>query len=220
MSKSILLIGESGTGKTTSMRTLDPKTTFYIDCDGKGLSWKGWREQYNNENKNYWSALRANTKEDTVAELIMRIMVKISDEQKEIKTIIIDTLNTLMLDREMRDQSKSFQKWSDIAHDGYGLCMMANRLRDDLTVIITGHAETITEETGRVFTRMKTNGRKLEKIVLESLFTTVLISDIRDGEYVFITREENTTAKAPLGAFETPTIPNDMAAVLTALEDF
>ncbi|WP_148391281.1 AAA family ATPase, partial [Blautia hydrogenotrophica] len=53
MSKVICIAGESGSGKTTSMRNLDPKTTLYIDCDKKGLSWKGWKKQYNTENKNY-----------------------------------------------------------------------------------------------------------------------------------------------------------------------
>ena len=53
MSKSILIMGESGSGKTTSMRNLKPEETFYIDADKKGLSWKGWKEQYNEENKNY-----------------------------------------------------------------------------------------------------------------------------------------------------------------------
>lgn len=54
MAKVIGIIGESGSGKTTSLRNLDPKTTFYIDCDKKGLNWKGWRKQYNVEAKNYW----------------------------------------------------------------------------------------------------------------------------------------------------------------------
>lgn len=51
MSKVIGVMGESGSGKTTSMRNLDPETTFYIDCDKKGLSWKGWRSQYTTKKK-------------------------------------------------------------------------------------------------------------------------------------------------------------------------
>ena len=51
MGKTILIMGESGSGKTTSMRNLPPLETFYIDCDKKGLSWKGWKENYNAENK-------------------------------------------------------------------------------------------------------------------------------------------------------------------------
>ena len=45
MSKAIMILGASGSGKTTSLEKLDPKQTFYIDADGKGMSWKGWRKQ-------------------------------------------------------------------------------------------------------------------------------------------------------------------------------
>ena len=54
MSKVICIAGESGSGKTTSMEKLDPKQTYYIDADKKGLSWKGWKKQYNIESKNYY----------------------------------------------------------------------------------------------------------------------------------------------------------------------
>ena len=49
-----MIIGPSGSGKTTSLEKLDPNQTFYIDADGKGLRWKGWRKQYNKEKKNYF----------------------------------------------------------------------------------------------------------------------------------------------------------------------
>ena len=60
MANIIGIMGESGAGKTTSMRNLDPKTTYYIDCDKKGLSWRGWKKQYNAENKNYFSTDKQN----------------------------------------------------------------------------------------------------------------------------------------------------------------
>lgn len=53
MSRVVCIMGESGAGKTTSLRNLDYKTTFIIDADRKGLSWKGWKKKYNTENKNY-----------------------------------------------------------------------------------------------------------------------------------------------------------------------
>ena len=56
MARVIGVMGESGSGKTTSMRNLPPEQTFYIDCDKKGLNWKGWRKQYNSDKKNYWSS--------------------------------------------------------------------------------------------------------------------------------------------------------------------
>lgn len=60
MSKVICIAGESGSGKTTSLRNLPPDQTYYIDCDKKGLSWKGWRDQYNKEKKNYKATDDAN----------------------------------------------------------------------------------------------------------------------------------------------------------------
>ena len=68
MSRAIAVMGESGNGKSTAMRNLPPNETYYIDCDGKGLSWKGWRNQYNAENKNY-------TKTDNQQFLRMRQMM-------------------------------------------------------------------------------------------------------------------------------------------------
>ena len=58
MAKVIGCMGESGSGKTTAMRNLPPKETFYIDCDKKGLNWKGWKKQYSVENKNYFATER------------------------------------------------------------------------------------------------------------------------------------------------------------------
>ena len=61
MSRVIGVMGESGSGKTTAMRNLPPKETFYMDCDKKGMNWKGWRKQYSVENKNYFSSDKFST---------------------------------------------------------------------------------------------------------------------------------------------------------------
>ena len=89
-----MVLGASGSGKTTSMRNLDPKTTFYIDADGKGLSWKGWRKQFNKESMNYFCSDDADN--------IYSIMKQIDKQQKHIKTLVIDTLNGIMVGDEMR----------------------------------------------------------------------------------------------------------------------
>jgi len=211
MAKTILVIGESGSGKTTSMRNLDPKTTLYIDCDRKGLSWKGWRNSYSTANKNYVKT----SDNETIRKLLMK-----AEEAKHIKTVVVDTLNGLMLDSEMeRINEKGYDKWVDIASSVYGIVQMANMMRDDLTVIFVGHAETITDDAGYTHTRMKTNGRKLEKIVLESKFSTVLLARGNNGQYIFETQARNSTAKTPMGCFDTPEIENDIAKVITALEE-
>ena len=213
MSKTIAIMGESGAGKTTSMRNLNPETTFYIDCDKKGLNWKGWKEQYNLENKNYMATSDAKT--------IKTLLNKIDKEQTKIKTIIIDTLNGIMIDDEFnRMKEKGFDKWQNMAYSIYDIVSISNNLRDDLTIIFTAHSQTERDDTGYYFTRIKTSGKKLDKIVIESKLTTVLLAKCVDGKYIFETKNNNSTVKAPLGAFETDEIDNDILKVLEALKDY
>lgn len=215
MSRAIAVMGESGSGKTTAMRTLDPKETYYIDCDGKGLSWKGWRQQYNKENVNYF---RTDNQDSIVA-----LMNRISEKKPEIKNIVIDTANSIMVADEFRRmKEKGYDKWQDLAMSVYTITTTASKLRDDLNVIVLFHVQIEKDEnTGRQFTRILTNGKMLNKVGLEKYFTTVLLSKRNDsGEYVFETKTNNSTVKTPLDAFEKEQIPNDMQAVLDVLKEY
>lgn len=215
MAKVIGIMGESGSGKTTSMRELDPKTTFYIDCDKKGLSWKGWRNQYSFEKLNYMAT-------DTIG-TVDQILDKINaqDNMKHIKVVVIDTLNGLMVADEVRRmKEKGYDKWQDLAQCVWELLDRLYTLRDDLTVIVVCHSQTQKDEDGYVFTRIKTSGKKLDKLNVESKLTTVLYAIAKDGEYVFQTKANNSTAKTPMGAFEADEIPNNIVDVLKALKDY
>ena len=208
-------MGESGSGKTTAMRTLNPKETYYIDCDGKGLSWKGWRQQYNEANINYFRC----DKQDT----ILAVMKKISKEKPEIKNVVIDTANSIMVADEFRRmKEKGYDKWVDLGMAVYEIVTTASRLRDDLNIIVLFHTQTEKDEsTGKQFVRFLTNGKMLNKVGLEKYFTTVLLSRCNDeGEFVFETKGTNSTVKTPLGAFASDSIPNDMQTVLDALAEY
>lgn len=213
MSKAICIAGESGSGKTTSMRNLDPKSTFYFDCDKKGLSWKGWKTQYNSGSKNY--------KATSDAKFIEGALVGISEKSPHIKVVVVDTINGIMIDDEFsRAKEKGYDKWQDLATSVWNLVSLASTLRDDLTIIFTAHTQTERDDSGFAFTRIRTSGKKLDKIVLESKFTTVLLAKAVDGKYIFETHARNSTAKTPLGAFEQDEIPNDITEVLKALEEY
>ena len=213
MARVICIAGESGSGKTTSMRNLDPKSTYYIDADKKGLSWKGWRSQYNEQNKNYLKCDDAN---------VDRVYIKkLAIDCPRIKVIVVDTINGLMVADEMRrSKEKGYDKWVDLATCVWDLIVECYDYRDDLTIVFTAHTQTETDDAGYRFTRIQTSGKKLNKIVLESKFTTVLLAKCVDGKYLFETRANNSTAKSPMGAFEEFEIDNDIVKIIEALEEF
>jgi len=215
MARVIGIMGESGSGKTTSMRNLDPEKTFYIDCDKKGLSWQGWRKQYSVENHNYYKTDVI----DTVNVLLDKINKQ--ENMKKITTVVIDTLNGLMVADEVRRmKEKGYDKWQDLAQCIWGLLDTLYALRDDLTVIVLCHSQTQKEDDGYTFTRIKTSGKKLDKLCIETKLTTVLYAVAKGGEYKFKLHADNSTAKTPLGAFDVDEIDNDIVPVLKALEDF
>lgn len=213
MSKVICVAGESGSGKTTAMRNLNPDETYYIDCDRKGLSWKGWREQYNSECKNYKAT--NNPKE------VQFLLNGISKGSPHIKHVIVDTINGIMVSDEMRRmQEKGYDKWVDLATCIWEIVDAAYSYREDLTIIFLAHTQTERDDNGFQFTRIKTSGKKLDKIVIESKFTTVLLAKCLDGRYLFETRANNSTCKTPMDAFKEDTIENDIVEVIKALEDY
>lgn len=206
-------MGESGAGKTTSLRTLDPKTTYIIDADKKGLSWKGWKQAYSVENKNYMA-----TDNPTV---IRSIIKNIDTKAPHIKTVVVDTLNGVMVADEMRrSKEKGYDKWQDLAQCVWETVDEALSYRQDLTVIFICHSQTEMNDSGYMWTRIKTSGKKLDKIVLESKFNTVLYAKKVDNRHIFETQSNFSTAKSPMGAFESLEIDNNMADVLKALEEF
>ena len=216
MAKVIGVMGESGSGKTTAMRGLDPAVTYYFDCDKKGLNWKGWKNQYNTEAKNYMVS------DDFMT--VDKVLHNINDNAPHIKFIVIDTLNALMVAEEMRilrmTAGDKRSAWSDLAQNGWALLDLCLTLREDLTVILLCHSETISDDNGLMRTRIKTNGRKLEKLVLESKMTTVVWAVRQNGKYKFVLSADGSTCKMPMGAFETDECDNDIMIVIKALEEF
>ena len=94
MANVICIAGESGSGKTTSLRNLNPAETYIIDADKKGLSWRGWKKYYSIENKNYYTTDRPLK--------VRTIMDAVNERRPEIKTLVIDTIGSIMVADEMR----------------------------------------------------------------------------------------------------------------------
>ena len=210
MAKMILVMGEPASGKTVSLRNIPKNELYYIDCDKKGLNYKGWKNDFNEENKNYFKT--------NDGELIAKCMQGISEKREDIHYIVIDTINSIMIADEMRrSKDKNFDKWIDLASCIFNLVNIVPDLRDDITVIFIGHTQT--DDEG--FTRLLTNGKKLNKIGLEKYFDTVLIAKNNDGKYVFETKSPNSTARTPMGSYDDEQyIDNDLYEVIKVLKEF
>lgn len=217
MSTVIGIMGESGSGKTTSLRNLDPETTYIIDSDRKGLSWRGWRGQYasDEEHRNYYAC------DDN--QMVLACLKNIDANRPDIKVAVVDTLNGIMVaDESKRRAEKGYDKWSDLAWSVWDIITAANAMRDDLTVIFTAHVQTERDESGYMFSRIKTSGRKLDKLQIETKLQALLFSKCVDGEYVFDTGvgSSTSTAKTPLGLYDSTYIPNDAAQVVRDMHEY
>ena len=212
MSTGVLILGESGTGKSTSMRNLNPEETFIIRVIDKPLPFKGWKNKYLNEDM-----IRSKVSDST--DKIVSWMNQISEKKPEIKTIIIDDAQYLMSNEFMRKSSeKGYDKFTDIAKHFWDVMNASGKLRDDLVVVVMSHTEM--DEYGKM--KIKTVGKLTDKMITpEGLFTIVLFTEVEDGNYYFITQNNgNNTAKSPLGMFEEAKIDNDLAVVIETLKKY
>jgi hypothetical protein len=212
MSTSCLIVGESGTGKSTSIRTLDPKETFLIRVIDKPLPFRKAKDQYTQGDG-------GNMIVTDDAKKILAMLQKISEKGAHIKTVVIDDFQYVMANEFMRRSSETgYTKFTEIGVNAWNIFMAANKLRSDLVIIFLSHSEV--NDSG--ITKFKTIGKMLdEKITVEGLFTIVLQSVLRDGEYMFLTKNNgHNTVKSPMEMFENDLIENDLNSVQQRIRSY
>lgn len=196
-----LILGKSGSGKSTSLRNLNPDGCGLIQVIGKRLPFKGAKA---------WEP------RTVVTDDYRRIIGTSSAMAKKVPVVIIDDFQYLLANEFMRrSDEKGFEKFTEIGRHAWDVFDAMLRLPDSVRVYILSH----TEETDSGQTKMKTIGRMLdEKITLEGLVTIVLRSIVQDGNHYFSTRNNGSdTTKAPMGMFDDHMIDNDLAAVDAAI---
>lgn len=224
MANLIAIVGSSGVGKSSSIRTLNPAETFIINVASKPLPFKGWRSKYTiwnkeNPNGNYINTSNVST--------ISSILNYINTKRPEIKSIVIDDSQYLMAFEYMdRSGETGFKKFSEIAQKFYSVLKAGISMRDDLNIIMTCHSENIGDTDNPQY-KIKTIGKMIDNtITVEGLFTYVLFSMIqRDDDdkpkYVFQTHSDGTTtAKTPMDCFEEDYIPNNLQYVIDKIAEY
>lgn len=202
MSTLTMILGESGAGKSTSLRNMAPEDTLLIQAVRKTLPFKaaGWT-RFSEENKT-GNIFVADT-HDNIITLMRRTRRKV---------IVLDDFQYVMANEFMRrSDEKGFEKFTEIGRHAWDILTAAANLPDDVRVYVLSHTET--SDAGRV--KIKTIGKMLdEKITLEGMVTICLRAVVRDGEHQFsVHNSGQDTTKSPLGMFDTDYIPNDLAAV-------
>ena len=222
MSKAILVLGQSGSGKSTSVENLNPKETFIIQPFNKDLPFKGWKSGYPLYDK---TAKTGNRYVTTVASSAVNLMNHISTTMPEIKTVIIDDLQYWMAAEFMdKAKEKGFEKFNSMALNFYSLLKTSGELREDLTIILLCHTEDNIID-GEKSTTIKTLGKMIDsKITAEGMFTIVLYTHVTKTDkgvnYNFRTNTNGSdTCQSPKGMFEY-LIPNDLQYVLTKIKEY
>lgn len=217
MANLIYIIGEAGTGKSTSFRNLDHDSTFLISVEGKSLPFRGWKTKYtlcSNENPNGNMVTTDNPHK------IVNFLKAINDRKSHIKTIIIDDFGYTFMNHYMRRaRETTWTKFGDIACDAFMVIdYIKNHLRDDLTVILTMH--TAIDSHG--ISKIKTIGNMIdEKITLEGKVNYIFHSVVHEGIYKFLTNFDGSRiARTPMDLYSDLYIDNDMHKILQNINDY
>lgn len=227
MSNLICLAGQSNTGKSTSLRTLDPKSTFIISCTNKQLQIPGFRKKYTKvEIKD--KKLAGNWYVSNNYAQIGKILSAVSNTRPEIKVVVLDDINYLLSNETFENAlDKGYTKFSVMAKNYYDLLADCQLLRDDLTVVVITHTENYGTDTDPQY-RMWTTGKMLtQQINLDGMFSYIIYSDryIDDTDdevhYRFKTRTDgNDTCRSVAGCFSEKYIEPDMKAVIDRINEF
>ena len=219
-SKLIGIVGQTGTGKSTSIKHLDPKETYIINVAKKELPFKGSEKLYNVDSKNY--------KEVDDANEISRLIKAISDKAPHIKNIIIEDSNYIMgFNMVAKATETGFTKFSLMAKDMVDLVRTARQLRDDIIVFYFTHPEEVLDGGDIIGYKIKTAGKLIDnQINLEGLFTVVLYTNVEESKdgtinYQFVTnRFRKYPAKSPDGMFAETKIDNNLQTVVDTIKEY
>ena len=214
MANLVLILGQSGTGKSTSIRNMDNKDTFIIQVVNKPLPFKGFKSDYPLMDKNGEGKRVVSDNYDKIISCL-----KYLNNDENIKNIVIDDFQYVISNEFMvRAKEKGFDKFTEMAQHYYMIIEIASRLREDLNIFFLSHSEQKEDGTSKV----KTIGKLLdEKITIEGLFTIVLNTVIQDNKYYFQTQNNGfNTTKSPLGMFDEQLIENDLKLVTEKINEY
>ena len=224
MANIIMLLGKSGTGKSTSIKGLDPKETVVINVLGKRLPFKGSNALYNKENKNLFQR-------ESYTDIISLVQ-NISDKATNVKNIILDDFIYVMRKEYFsRARETGYNKYTELAQHFQQIISTCEKLREDLNVFMILHSEDIQSDKTTTGYKVSTVGNLVDncynplEVVPMVLYSSVKYDDKGNIEYGFYTHRckegvVEIPAKTPDEMFEEDFIPNDLGYVVKKMNEY
>lgn len=224
MANIIMLLGKSGTGKSTSIKGLDSKETVVINVLGKRLPFKGSNALYNKENKNLFQR-------ESYTDIISLIQ-NISDKATNVKNIILDDFIYVMRKEYFsRARETGYNKYTELAQHFQQIISTCEKLREDLNVFMILHSEDVQSDKVTTGYKVATVGNLVDncynplEVVPMVLYSSVKYDDKGNIEYGFYTHRckegvVEIPAKTPDEMFEEDFIPNDLGYVVKKMNEY
>jgi hypothetical protein len=224
MANCVIILGKSGTGKSTSIKNLDPKTTVVVNTLGKMLPFKGSRTIYNKENKNAFKC------EDYTQ--VISLLQQCDKSAPHVKNIVLDDIiYTMRSEYFKRAKEAGYGKYTELAQHFQQIIKTCEGLRENLNVFFILHSEDVYSDNTVVEYKVSTIGKLLDsqynpvEVVPMVLYSDVVFDGENNATYGFYThrtKKGNVTipAKSPDGMFKEDFIPNDLALVVKAMEEY
>ena len=223
MANCVIILGPSGTGKSTSIKGLDPKETIVFNTLKKRLPFKGSNALYNDENKNLYELQDFAT--------IISYLKNISDKALHVKNIVLDD-SIFVMRKEYFDRVKEpgFNKFTELALHFQNIIETCEDMRSNINVFFILHSEPVVSDSTIQSYKVSTVGKLLDQqynpieVVPMVLYSAVQFKDSKPtyGFYTHASLEKGAIipAKTPDGMFEEDFIPNDLGAVVKAMEEY
>lgn len=204
----VLVLGESGSGKTASLRNFKNNEVFIVNVAGKELSFKNTEKLQRFDTSDY----------DKIKAVLLKAA---SNPDNKIKSFVLDDTQYLMaFESFARAKETGFTKNIDLAvHFKDLIQFVINSLPRDYIVYFLHHVERT--EDGHI--KAKTLGKMLDsQLTVEGLFTNVIMATVNNGQYKFLVHDKDgvSTVKTPIGLFEEDTLENDLKVVDTTLRKY
>lgn len=224
MANICMLLGKSGTGKSTSIKSLDPKETIVFNVLKKKLPFKGSSKTYNTENKNLFNV-------DDYTQVI-NLLQTIDSKVPNVKNIIIDDMIYIMRKEYFkRAKEAGYNKYTELAQHFQQIISTCENMRENINVFFILHSEDIQSDKITTGYKVSTIGSLVDnqynpvEVVPMVLYSAVKYDDKGNATYGFYTHKfkEGTVeipAKSPDEMFESDFIPNDLEFVVNAMNEY